>query len=131
MMADVASEAAATPLVGRVAELRTLADLVGEGAAGRPAPAVLLGGDAGAGKSRLLAELCTQVRGDGWQVLIGHCLDLGEGAAPYLPLSEALGRLASDQPDVVAALVAGHPSLAALLPDRRSLGPADATTPST
>ncbi|MBV9486663.1 MAG: AAA family ATPase [Frankiaceae bacterium] len=107
----------ATPLVGRVDELKSLADTVGVGGAAHGA--VLLGGDAGAGKSRLVRELTAQVLDDGWQVLIGHCLDFGDGSPPYLPFSEALGRLDSEDPATIASLVAEFPPIAGLLPAHR------------
>jgi DNA-binding CsgD family transcriptional regulator/tetratricopeptide (TPR) repeat protein len=113
----VPTETPATPLVGRVDELKSLADLVGAG--GTAHGAVVLGGDAGAGKSRLVRELTAQVTDDGWQVLVGHCLDFGDGSPPYLPFSEALGRLDSDDPDTAKALVAEFPAIAGLMPAHR------------
>jgi DNA-binding CsgD family transcriptional regulator/tetratricopeptide (TPR) repeat protein len=108
-----------TPLVGRVEELHQLADLVGAGDVARGA--VLLGGDAGAGKSRLVAELASRVVNDGWRVLVGHCLDFGDGSPPYLPFSEALGRLAAESPDAAESLVQTSPAIAGLLPVHRLL----------
>lgn len=116
------------PIVGRDAELAALADAIGLDAsaavdgAGR---AVLLAGDAGVGKSRLLTELTSRAYDAGWRVLVGHCLDLGDGAMPYLPFTDMLARLASDDPEWVADLVADRPALAPLLPDRRMLGAPD------
>jgi DNA-binding CsgD family transcriptional regulator len=112
----------ATPLVGRVDELRELAGLVG---GERASGFVLLGGDAGAGKSRLVAELAADATERGWRVLIGHCLDFGDESAPYLPFSEALGRLSVDCPDEADAVVEAHPAIARLLPAQRMMGEAD------
>jgi DNA-binding NarL/FixJ family response regulator len=112
----------ATPLVGRADELRELTDLVGRE---RASGFVLVGGDAGAGKSRLVAELGADATERGWRVLTGHCLDFGDESAPYLPFSEALGRLAADCPDEADALVAAHPALARLFPAHRMMGDAD------
>jgi DNA-binding CsgD family transcriptional regulator/tetratricopeptide (TPR) repeat protein len=119
----VPTETTLTPLVGRVEELRQLADLVGAG--GVAGGAALLGGDAGAGKSRLVAELSSRVTDDGWRVLVGHCLDFGDGSPPYLPFSEALGRLAAEMPEVTASLLATFPAIAGLLPAHRVLGDSD------
>jgi DNA-binding CsgD family transcriptional regulator/tetratricopeptide (TPR) repeat protein len=106
-----------SPLVGRVHELRQLAQLIGGGdVAGG---AVLLGGDAGAGKSRLIAELGSHVTVDGWRVLVGHCVDLGDGSPPYLPFSEALGRLAAEHPSIAESLIRTNPTIAGLLPAPR------------
>jgi DNA-binding CsgD family transcriptional regulator/tetratricopeptide (TPR) repeat protein len=115
----VPAETTRTPLVGRVEELAQLADLVGVGDVANGA--VLLGGDAGAGKSRLVAELSTRVAREGWRVLVGHCLDFGAGSPPYLPFSEALGRLADEDLLIADALVDAHPAIAGLLPAHRLL----------
>ena len=111
-----------TPLVGRGSDLEQLVELVGlvapQGAAGG---AVLLSGDAGVGKTRLLAELRTHAEAAGWRTLAGHCLDFGDSALPYLPFTEILGRLAQDAPDLVAAVSEGRPAVAHLLPGQRLL----------
>src|SRR5207248_2936030 len=49
---------------------------------------VLVVGEAGAGKTRLLAEIATQAAAAGWLVLRG-CAYEAEGT-PYLPFTEAL-----------------------------------------
>jgi tetratricopeptide (TPR) repeat protein len=124
---------AETPLVGRVDERAELASLVGlrppgsaalnpDGAAGG---AVLLGGDAGSGKTRLTKEIASDAREAGWRVLVGHCLDFGDGSPPYLPFSEALGRLSNERPDLTSALLAANPAIARLHPTHRRLAEAD------
>ncbi|HEY5050286.1 MAG TPA: ATP-binding protein, partial [Acidothermaceae bacterium] len=111
------------PLIGRVDELAALCDVVGVGATA--GGAVVLGGDAGAGKSRLVAELSERARSQGWRVLVGHCLDVGDGSPPYLPFSEALGRLAADSPPEAESLLAASPAIARLLPAQRLLTESD------
>jgi DNA-binding CsgD family transcriptional regulator len=113
-------------LIGRSEELARLVELVGLPAA--PGGGVLLGGDAGVGKSRLLAELQDQAHTAGWRVMVGHCLDFGASAVPYLPFSEAFGQLMNDEPDLATALIGSDPALARLLPGRRvmAVGPAEA-----
>ena len=69
------------PLVGRAEELTRLTAAVERARTGRPA-AVLLAGDAGVGKTRLLTELCGRARAAGATVLIGHCVDLGPVGLP-------------------------------------------------
>ncbi len=109
------------PLIGRDADHRRLRRAVGlDGDAHTPAPqaggAVLLDGDAGVGKTRLLKELASDARGLGWTVLVGRCLDLGDSAVPYLPIREMIGRLATGSPELADAMTAGNPALARLLP---------------
>ena len=89
---DVPRIGSGIPLVGRRTELAALESALSGAADGR-AGAVLLAGDAGVGKSRLLAELTTRARADGVTVLTGRCLDVERAGLPYLPFVEALGRL--------------------------------------
>ncbi|WP_245533641.1 helix-turn-helix transcriptional regulator [Actinoalloteichus spitiensis] len=83
-----------TPLVARVDELATLRSAWRSAQLGE-AGAVLLGGEAGVGKSRLLAELAAIANADDAVVLSGRCLDLDRAGLPYLPFAEALGRIVS------------------------------------
>src|SRR4051794_30176377 len=98
IMGGVAVHATSQALIGRDAELTEIASLLGVSsypdAAGRSAPVlrqpvhVVLSGDAGVGKTRLLVELRDLAVGEGWRVVAGHCLDFGDSALPYLPFSE-------------------------------------------
>ncbi|HET6626689.1 MAG TPA: AAA family ATPase [Nocardioidaceae bacterium] len=108
------------PLQGRAQELADLTALIGLGGAARSC-AVLLAGDAGVGKTRLLAELLDRTAGDGWRSMVGHCLDFGDSALPYLPFTELLGRLGNDAPELAEGLIREHPALTHLLPGRRLL----------
>ncbi|MDX6358412.1 MAG: hypothetical protein QOH37_1466, partial [Nocardioidaceae bacterium] len=121
------STSAARPLVGRRDELDTLAALLGirPDPAVEPVRAVLLAGDAGVGKTRLLTELRDLAFTEGWQVVAGHCLDFGDSALPYLAFSEVIGRLATDAPELVDATAERHPALGRLRPGRRTLSEQD------
>jgi hypothetical protein len=120
MMVPVAAHSSRT-LVGRDAELRQLSELLGVRAQDDRAGTVLLSGDAGVGKTRLLMELRDLAQGEGWRVLAGHCLDFGESALPYLPFSEVLGRLTTELPDLVDGVARRHPALSRLQPGHRML----------
>lgn len=109
-------------LVGRSDELARLVDLLGLRAGGSGArSAVLLSGDAGVGKTRLLRALADEAAEAGWQVMAGHCLDFGDSELAYLPFSEAFGRLAAKSPAQAEALVHASPAVARLMPGRRML----------
>lgn len=113
MIEDMANDRTpATPLIGRVRELEQLLEAAG---VTRPdaRDVVLIGGDAGIGKTRLLRELGARARTAGHRVLAGHCLDLGDSAPPYQPFSEAFASLGDVERDELAAR---FPALGPLLP---------------
>jgi DNA-binding NarL/FixJ family response regulator len=118
MMDPMASTTRAVqPLQGRARELDLMTDLVG--LTGQHPRAVLLAGDAGVGKTRLLTELVDRCAAAGWRTLLGHCLDFGDSALPYLPFTEMFGRLAADAPETLASLTDAHAALSHLQPGRR------------
>jgi DNA-binding CsgD family transcriptional regulator/tetratricopeptide (TPR) repeat protein len=106
------------PLVGRAEELDRLLAAVDRAVAGR-ASAVLLAGDAGVGKTRLLDELEARATTRGVRVLVGHCVDLGEVGLPYLPFVDLLRPVTAD-PELAPA-TAGLPALTDLLAGRPGL----------
>ncbi|MGX5654940.1 ATP-binding protein, partial [Geodermatophilus nigrescens] len=93
------------PLVGRAREIAALESAVDRAAAGRGS-AVLVAGDAGVGKSRLLDELAARAAGRGLRVLTGHCVDLGEVGLPYLPFVDLLRPVAAELGEGAAGLFA-------------------------
>ena len=105
------------PLVGRDDELSRARHALGldDGRGGL----LLLGGDAGIGKTALVAALVDEVVDAGTHRLaIGHCVGEAGTALPYLPFVELFSRLDDVEPGTVEALLAGLPSLARLLPRR-------------
>jgi predicted ATPase/DNA-binding CsgD family transcriptional regulator len=103
--------------VGRREELAALeaAALQADGGTGS---VVLVGGEAGIGKSRLIAELGARAVSRGMTVLVGECLALGEGELPYAPVVGALRSLVGQRgaPEIGALLPSGN-ELAALIPE--------------
>ncbi|GHI10002.1 LuxR family transcriptional regulator [Streptomyces cellostaticus] len=94
------------PLIGRAGELARLTGVL-ERARGGEARAVLVAGDAGVGKTRLLDEVAGRAARAGTTVVTGHCVDLGDVGLPYLPFTEVLGVLAADER--FSAVLAAHP----------------------
>ena len=104
--------------IGRTHELATLAATAGAADAGRPSM-VLVGGEAGVGKSRLVAEASARLRDGGWLVLEGGSVALGDDALPFGPIVEVLRALARDvDPETIAAAAGPTlPALARLVPE--------------
>ncbi|HEY4418599.1 MAG TPA: AAA family ATPase, partial [Pseudonocardia sp.] len=110
-MTGVARLGVGIGLVGRKPEISALAAALDRAATGRPT-GVLLSGDAGVGKSRLVAETVERAAAAGFTVLLGRCIDTAESALPYLPFTEIVGSLAGAHPE----LVDDHPAMRHLLP---------------
>ena len=111
-MEDMAVDQAA-PIFGRDRELAELATALGlDPGAEATGESILLGGDAGIGKTRVLSELVAAAREADHRVLVGHCLDLGDSAMPFQPFVEALAALEPAERDEMLAL---SPALAGLL----------------
>jgi len=111
-----------TVLVGRDTEMARLRGLLDDAVAGRAVTA-LVGGDAGVGKSRLVAEVMTVAGRSGFTVLCGQCAEIGD-SVPYLPFADAF----RTAPSHIEQAVKGRPVLARLLPDGGE--PAEGTDPS-
>ncbi|MFI6175175.1 AAA family ATPase [Nonomuraea sp. NPDC051191] len=109
---------AVSPLfVGRARELNALGDALARARAGASST-VLVGGEAGVGKTRLVNEF-TDRAGEA-RVLVGGCLELGTEGLPFAPFTAVLRGLVRELGrDGVAALVPGGTTrgLARLLPE--------------
>ena len=106
----------ATSLVGRDREVASLQEAIATAAAGH-GRVVLIEGEPGIGKTRLVATACAHARDLGFEVLEGSSNDLGP-ARPFAPFLDALGiGRDSDDPDraLVAELVDTHNALDANL----------------
>jgi DNA-binding CsgD family transcriptional regulator len=131
--------------VGRVGELAELELAVREAASGRPT-LVLLGGDSGVGKTRLVTELERRLAADGRDgldgdgsdqpaplILRGDAVQASDGELPYAALLGALRPLVRERDPVLEEL---HPAMRAQLamllpglddaPGRGASGAADA-----
>jgi predicted ATPase len=103
-------------LVGREAELGAL-EAVWERAKNGTPSAIMLAGELGSGKTRVVAELAARVRTTGAVVLAGGCDD-GPGV-PFQPFVEALGQAlnATADADLEAMLGRLAPELIRLAPE--------------
>jgi DNA-binding CsgD family transcriptional regulator/tetratricopeptide (TPR) repeat protein len=106
------------PFVGRSAELGKLRMLLPR-AEGEGRRVVLLGGEPGSGKSRLVREFAAEAARDGALVLYGACDAVVP--TPYGPFAQALDRLARviDTDELRTGLGTAGGELTRLLPDLR------------
>jgi DNA-binding NarL/FixJ family response regulator/DNA polymerase III delta prime subunit len=118
MTTPLTADREAAPLLGRDALLAELAGLLTVDDP-RGSGTVLLGGDAGVGKTRLLLALRDAAVTAGRCVAVGHCVDFGDSALPYLPFTEILGRLQAVRPDDLERLASAYPAIGRLLPRQR------------
>ena len=125
---DAVSTRVTSPvLVGRADQLAALDAALGR-VMGGATSAVLIGGEAGVGKSRLVSEFAAGTGGGrahtgagaGVTVLTGGCLELGTDGLPFAPFTTVLRELVRDiGADGVAELLPGRATreLARLLPE--------------
>jgi DNA-binding CsgD family transcriptional regulator len=119
-----------TPVfIGRGAQLADLESAYAAVRRGEPAT-VLLGGEAGVGKSRLVAEFAGLVPAQGGRVLVGGCLELGADGLPFAPFTAVIRDLVrQDGAAAVIGLLGGRAGeLARLLPDLAGAEPEPALT---
>jgi DNA-binding CsgD family transcriptional regulator/tetratricopeptide (TPR) repeat protein len=79
------------PLVGREGEMQLLRNLLDTIELVRPygARALLMSGEMGIGKTRLLAEMCQEASARGFRLLAGRAYEVSK-LFPYMPFAEAL-----------------------------------------
>ncbi|WP_318842774.1 helix-turn-helix transcriptional regulator [Myceligenerans pegani] len=107
------------PLISRQEQAGALLRAVERASAGRPG-LVLVGGDAGVGKTRLISHVAQAAEQAGASTVVVHCVDLGQVGIPYLPFTDALAQLqagaaGAEAAERVAGLVAERPALWRLL----------------
>jgi DNA-binding CsgD family transcriptional regulator len=108
-----------TPFVARGLELTALRErlaLARRAAGGL----VLIAGEPGIGKTRLIAEVAEQARTEGWLVLVGRSYD-ADGMPPYLPIGEALRAYVRTCPlaQLRAEIAEAGPDVALIVPEIR------------
>ncbi|WP_413761314.1 helix-turn-helix transcriptional regulator [Streptomyces sp. MMBL 11-3] len=117
MLGAVETRSVSPVFVGRADELGTLNDALARAAAGEP-QALLLGGEAGVGKTRLIEEFATSACREGAVVAVGGCVEIGADGLPFAPFSSALRALRRHLPGELAEAAAGQEEeLARLLPE--------------
>ncbi|MFC5922434.1 helix-turn-helix transcriptional regulator [Micromonospora vulcania] len=114
MLGPVTVRGASSVLIGRQREIAGLRSALTRARTGEPST-VLVGGEAGVGKTRLLEEFAGHATEAGARVLVGQCLELGEAGLPFAPFAAALRAvLRADGAEVFAGYEA---EFARLLPE--------------
>ncbi|MCX5560962.1 helix-turn-helix transcriptional regulator [Streptomyces sp. NBC_00038] len=122
MLGPVEARSVSPVFVGRADELGVLHDALARATAGEP-QALLLGGEAGVGKTRLIEEFATAAGREGAVVVCGGCVEIGADGLPFAPFSTALRGMRRLLPDELAAAAAGQEEeLARLLPELGEAG---------
>ncbi|WP_406142352.1 AAA family ATPase [Streptomyces sp. NBC_01089] len=117
MLGAVESTSVSPVFVGRAEELATLGEALSRAIGGEP-QALLIGGEAGVGKTRLVEEFIETAGRAGAVVTVGGCVEIGADGLPYAPFSTALRALRRQLPDETDAAVEGQEGeLARLLPE--------------
>jgi DNA-binding winged helix-turn-helix (wHTH) protein len=118
----------APPFVARGRELRALTSAAVQAARGRPR-VVLITGEAGSGKTRLLEQLLAHPICADLAVSVGRCR--ADAALPYLPFAEALGANLLDREETTEHLLGEDASILRplLQPDAPTLTPPDPMDP--
>ncbi|MFJ4717181.1 ATP-binding protein [Streptomyces sp. NPDC088785] len=117
MLSAVETRSVSPVFVGRADELGTLHTALVRAAAGEP-QALLLGGEAGVGKTRLVEEFAATACERGAVVVTGGCVEIGADGLPFAPFSTALRALRRLLPEELDGAAAGREDeLARVLPE--------------
>jgi DNA-binding CsgD family transcriptional regulator/tetratricopeptide (TPR) repeat protein len=119
MLHDMTRRAVSPVFVGRATELGILSEAF-EQARKQATSAVLVGGEAGVGKTRLTGRFAEQAAQDSAHVLIGGCVELSTEGLAYAPFTAVLRQLVRETSagEVAALLPEGAArELARLLPE--------------
>jgi DNA-binding CsgD family transcriptional regulator/tetratricopeptide (TPR) repeat protein len=124
---NMSTVATSPSMIGRRTDLDALRDEFELSLTGQPR-AVVVGGEAGIGKTRLIDEFAVDVAAEAL-VLTGKCVDLGADGAPYAPftgvlrgLMKALGPGDDGRDRLLEASGAGRAVLPVLLPEISGVG---------
>ncbi|MGW4164269.1 helix-turn-helix transcriptional regulator [Streptomyces sp. NPDC004788] len=122
MLGAVETRSVSPVFVGRAGELNALTEALSRSGAGEP-QALLVGGEAGVGKTRLIEEFTARARAQGAVVVLGGCVEVGGDGLPFAPFSTALRALRRELPEEFAAATDGQEGeLARLLPELGDIG---------
>jgi DNA-binding CsgD family transcriptional regulator len=104
-------------LIGRTEVLAQLDAALVAAQAGQPRH-VVIGGEAGVGKTRLLTESRVQAEAKGARVLLGGCVSMGTEGLPFAPYTEIIRSLVAHDGSAAVIALAGRaaPDLARLVP---------------
>ncbi|MEV7421819.1 AAA family ATPase [Streptomyces sp. NPDC091212] len=117
MLGTVETRSVSPVFVGRTDELTVLTEALARATAGEP-QALLIGGEAGVGKTRLVEELHETACREKAVVAIGGCVEIGADGLPFAPFSTALRSLRRRLPDeLIAAADGQEDELARILPE--------------
>ena len=92
MLTDVERISVSPVFVGRSAEMAELSAALRRAGEGQP-QALLIAGDAGVGKTRLLEEFVCAATARGAVAAVGGCVEIGADGLPYAPIAAALRSL--------------------------------------
>ncbi|OIJ95279.1 hypothetical protein BIV24_09495 [Streptomyces colonosanans] len=127
MLGGVETRSVSPVFVGRADELGVLHDALARAAGGGTSEAfstggepqaLLVGGEAGVGKTRLIEEFAAAAAREDAVVALGGCVEIGADGLPFAPFSTALRALRRQLPEELAEAAAGQEEeLARLLPE--------------